>query len=55
MARTQHLAVAPAGPEAALNWWVSPLDGPQIVLLVLVVGCGLLGLAWRGQHRPPPA
>ncbi|WAS94333.1 hypothetical protein [Nannocystis punicea] len=61
MARTQNLGelAAPAALEGrlkqSLQWSVSPLDGPQIVLVVLVVVCGLLGLAWRGRHRPPGA
>jgi hypothetical protein len=60
VARTQILGelAAPAAVEGlkqGLQWSVSPLDGPQILLVVLVVVCGLLGLAWRGRHRPPGA
>ncbi|MFY0536697.1 hypothetical protein [Nannocystis pusilla] len=59
MVRTQILGglgvAAPAGLERALQWLASPLDGPQIVLLGVVVACGLLGLAWRGQRPGPDA
>ncbi|MCY1072633.1 hypothetical protein OV090_48255 [Nannocystis sp. RBIL2] len=59
MVRTQILGglgvAAPAGLERALQWLASPQDGPQIVLLGVVVACGLLGLAWRGRHRRPGA
>jgi hypothetical protein len=54
--RTQILGVAaPAGLERALQWLASPQDGPQIVLLGVVVACGLLGLVWRGQRPRPDA
>ncbi|MCY1010720.1 hypothetical protein OV079_35180 [Nannocystis pusilla] len=59
MVRTQILGGlgvgAPAGLERALQWLISPLDGPQIVLLVVVVACGLLGLVWRGRRPGPDA
>ncbi|WP_211302448.1 hypothetical protein [Nannocystis exedens] len=48
-------AAAPGALERALQWFVSPQDGPQLVLLLVVVACGLLGLAWRGRHRRPGA
>jgi len=49
-----ELGRGPGGLERALQWFVAPLDGPVVLLLVLVVACGSLGLAWRRQHRPPP-
>ncbi|MDC0670001.1 hypothetical protein [Nannocystis radixulma] len=45
----------PGGLERALQWFIAPLDGPVVLALLLVVVCGLLGLAWRRQHRSPSA
>ncbi|MBZ5707915.1 hypothetical protein [Nannocystis pusilla] len=45
----------PGGLERALQWFVAPLDGPVALSLLIVVVCGLLGLAWRRRHRPPRA
>lgn len=54
MVCTHILGPSPGGLERGLQWFVAPLDGPVVLLLVLVVACAALGLAWRRQHRPPP-